>query len=220
MPWIWLIAGPNGSGKSTLAKGLRNAIGPPMGLAYRNAISSLAAKANWVNPDEILVDMLSHEKENQDRSLNRIMLEAARAADEQLVRCIDEGVSVVRETVLSTDRLKPVVDSALKKGFQLGLIFVALASPEDSVERVRLRVILGGHDVPTERIRLRWARSIENLPWFADRADPVLVYDNSALASPVLLYEKNTAIWTAHRPGRIPEIDAAIAPCLRVRRLP
>lgn len=38
---------------------------------------------------------------------------------------------------------------------------------------------MGGHDVPQEKIRNRWRRSLEWLPTFAVQADLLLVYDNS-----------------------------------------
>jgi len=82
-----------------------------------------------------------------------------------------------------------------------------------------LRKTLGGHGVPPDRTRARWSRSITNLTWFAERAELVLIYDNSALGAPVLLYEKQGGIWATYRTGRIPEIDAAVAPLLGVPRL-
>lgn len=212
MPWLWLIAGPNGSGKSTLAGGLGAA-----SQEFERLIG--ASRAVWVNPDEIYTGRAADPDVRRDKSPDAIALAAAREADARVLACIEDGVSVVRETVLSTDRFKSVVEAARGKGCEFGLIFVCLASPEECVERVRLRVRLGGHDVPPERTRARWSRSIANLPWFADRAEIVLVYDNSAFGSPVLLYQKQERAWTAHQIGRIPEIDAAIAPFVSVRRL-
>lgn len=37
----------------------------------------------------------------------------------------------------------------------------------------------GGHAVPKDRIRERYRRSLDQLPWFLDAADYALIYDNS-----------------------------------------
>jgi len=62
---------------------------------------------------------------------------------------------------------------------------VLLRTAEHNVERVRLRVAKGGHDVPEDKIRSRRERSFQQLPWFLDNSDFALLYDNSG-ASPKL----------------------------------
>jgi predicted ABC-type ATPase len=87
--------------------------------------------------------------------------------------------SVGVETVLSTGKYRRLVDLAKTLGFMFRLFYVMLESPDLNVERVRDRVAKGGHDVPQEKIRERYWRSLEQLPWFFDRADIVDIYDNS-----------------------------------------
>ena len=41
-------------------------------------------------------------------------------------------------------------------------------------------------EVPEDRIRERWVRSMDNLPWFAARADRLVVVDNSSKELKVL----------------------------------
>jgi predicted ABC-type ATPase len=48
-----------------------------------------------------------------------------------------------------------------------------------NVDRVDLRVKKGGHDVPKDKIRDRWHRSLNQLPWFLNEADWALLFDNS-----------------------------------------
>jgi predicted ABC-type ATPase len=38
---------------------------------------------------------------------------------------------------------------------------------------------MGGHDVPEEKIRERYRKSLDQLPWFLDAADQAWIYDNS-----------------------------------------
>ena len=64
------------------------------------------------------------------------------------------------------------------------LCHIGIASPEVSALRVAMRVSQGGHDVPDEKLRLRYPRTITNLK-MAIRALPnVLVYDNDDLSTP------------------------------------
>jgi predicted ABC-type ATPase len=59
---------------------------------------------------------------------------------------------------------------------------VGIASPELSEERVAMRVSQGGHDVPTEKLRSRFPRTLENLKAALQTLPFVFVYDNSDLA--------------------------------------
>ena len=53
--------------------------------------------------------------------------------------------------------------AAKAAGFKVGLYYVALDSVETNVERVRQRVLKGGHDIPEENIRRRHDGSFEKL---------------------------------------------------------
>src|SRR6266498_2343116 len=78
-------------------------------------------------------------------------------------------------------------------GFEVRLIYVVLDSPRRNVERVRLRVKKGGHDVPEDRILERYVRSLAQLPWFLDKADQAWLFDNSG-ATPQLIGQKQAGV--------------------------
>ena len=88
-----------------------------------------------------------------------------------------------------TDKYRRLVEAAKRRSFDFHLIYVLLDSPDRNVERVRLRVAKGGHDVPEERVWARYVRSLAQLPWFFRRADRAWVFDNSG-ATPRLISEK------------------------------
>jgi predicted ABC-type ATPase len=44
---------------------------------------------------------------------------------------------------------------------------------------VQQRVAAGGHDVPHDKIIARYARSLDQMPWFLNQAHNALLYDNS-----------------------------------------
>ena len=108
-----------------------------------------------------------------------ISLRAARIIDREVDRLVKEGLGFTVETVLSSAKYKSIVKQARKAGFQIGLIFVFTSQPDLNVLRVSQRVRAGGHHVPKDKVHARWFRSIENLGWFAGRADQLLVIDNS-----------------------------------------
>src|SRR5262249_509960 len=92
---------------------------------------------------------------------------------------IDAHQTVGVETVLSTDKYRRLVLAAKQKQFEFRLIYVMLENPEINVERVRLRAQKGGHDVPEDKIRERWAKSLHQFPWFLHQSDRAAIYDNS-----------------------------------------
>jgi len=71
-----------------------------------------------------------------------------------------------------------------------------------NIERVRIRVKRGGHDVPEDRIIERRGRSFEQLKWFFAAADKAYIFDNSDAeprmiaykveGNPVIGFDKNT----------------------------
>jgi len=93
------------------------------------------------------------------------------------------------ETVLSTDKYRPLVGEAKSFGFEIWLLYVTLKTAEMNVERVKLRVAQGGHTVDEQRIRARRERSFQQLPWFLDQADRALIFDNSG-STPRIIAQK------------------------------
>jgi predicted ABC-type ATPase len=66
-------------------------------------------------------------------------------------------------------------------GYDVTLYFVATSDPEINVRRVENRVSTGGHDVPHDRIRKRYERSLGFLAYAALVARRTVAFDNSAL---------------------------------------
>jgi predicted ABC-type ATPase len=71
------------------------------------------------------------------------------------------------------------VNRAKAVGFEVRLIYVFVRSVELRLERIRLRVAKGGHDVPEDKVRDRRARSFAQLSWFFKAADQAWIFDNS-----------------------------------------
>jgi predicted ABC-type ATPase len=72
-------------------------------------------------------------------------------------------------------------------GYTVVLIFILIDNVQESIKRVAMRVSQGGHDVPDEKLRSRFARTQANLKRAIERLPHVLVYNNHELARPYQL---------------------------------
>jgi predicted ABC-type ATPase len=158
---FWMIAGPNGSGKSSL---------------YSTADVEAFDESIWIiNPDLLTVRIQTAES----LSLYEANIQAVTRIEAWLEASINAHQTVGVETVSSTDKYRRLVLAAKQRKLDFRLIYVMLESPDLNVERVRLRARKGGHDVPEAKVRERWARSLQQLPWFLQQADRAVIYDNS-----------------------------------------
>ncbi|MFI5308118.1 MAG: hypothetical protein ACHQ53_12235, partial [Polyangiales bacterium] len=64
------------------------------------------------------------------------------------------------------------------------LCFIGLDSAIMSDDRVAMRVLQGGHDVPADKVAARYPRSVANLGRAMASLQFVWVYDNSDLSHP------------------------------------
>ena len=174
-PAFLIVGGPNGSGKSS---------------AYQDTDIEAGGRSVWIiNPDLLTARIRDVEGLSQ--------AEANRSAVERIEAWLDASIEVHKtvgvETVLSTAKYRRLVAKAKAHGFAIWLLYVVLDSPDRNVERVRLRVRKGGHDVPEDKIRARYARSLDQLPWFLEQADRAWIYDNSG-AQPRRIGEKRDGV--------------------------
>jgi len=207
-PRFWLIAGPNGAGKSTFVRG--------------QPLQDLLPVIHPLNADDRTLQVLQQRgygsfQEAPPAALREAFIEASNAVFGEVVARLERGEAVCVETVLSTDKYCPVVNQVAASGGYFALVYVALRSPELAAERVANRVRAGGHDVPADKIRVRWRRSLEWLPWFAARASVFWVFDNSDARPdlpPDLIAHGVDGQIRLLEPAAIPEITHAL------RRLP
>ena len=111
---------------------------------------------------------------------------AARLADALRRDLLGRRESFIFETVFSDpvgDKIA-FLEEAVRGGYIVALCYIGLASPEQSSQRVAMRVSQGGHDVPDDKLLARFPRTLENLRLAIRRLPHVLVYDNGDLATP------------------------------------
>lgn len=117
-------------------------------------------------------------------------LEAAQEAEKIRHILLDGRQDFTFETVLSTDRNLELLRQAKDAGYEIHAVFVLTCSSDINVRRVQERVLSGGHDVPEEKIRSRYIRSLKNLSRLVRIADRTRVIDNSG-TEPALICEVN-----------------------------
>lgn len=189
-PVFWVVAGPNGSGKSSV---------------YEKSDIEAFARTVWIiNPD--LLTARIHDIERL--ALPAANLAAVQRIETWLEASIAAHQTVGVETVLSTAKYRRLVVAAKALNFEIRLTYVILDTPERNIERVRARVAKGGHAVPEDKIVERYARSLEQLPWFLDQADRAWLFDNSGIISR-LIGEKQNGVVTVD-PDALPQIVVAV----------
>ena len=163
-PVFWIFGGPNGSGKST---------------AYTHADIEGFGTSIWIINPDVLTARLQAAENLKLREANLAAVQRLEAWLEMTLR-VHQSVGV--ETVLSTDKYRRLVLLAKSLGYEVKLFYVMLDSPQRNIERVRARIMKGGHAVPEDKIVERYWRSLAQLAWFAGHADTVEIYDNSGTA--------------------------------------
>ena len=116
-------------------------------------------------------------------------LEAAQEAELLRETLLDSRKDFTFETVLSTPRNLILLDKAKKAGYYIKSVFVLTADAELNVMRVKTRVQTGGHDVPEDKIRNRYVKSLKMVSKLALLCDELAVFDNTD--RPEVIYKKD-----------------------------
>ena len=135
---LYIIAGANGSGKSTLASELL----PSENLEFLNADDV----AEEICPDNI----------------ESVKIKAGKIVLKRLESLFDSKKSFAIETTLSGKNHIKTIKKAKELGYQVILIYSYLDNPILCENRIKIRVLNGGHNIPKEDIQRRFYRSKEN----------------------------------------------------------
>ncbi len=115
-------------------------------------------------------------------------LEAAKLAESQREEHLAKGQNFCFETVLSTRRNLDLLKRAKQKGYFIRCYYVLTMNPLINVYRIKSRVLLGGHDVPKDKILARYKGCLELMKEVIEVSDICHIYDNSN--QPIRIFKK------------------------------
>lgn len=104
---------------------------------------------------------------------------AAYLVDYLTAKMLETDGTFFYETVFSHESKLQLLQEAKNKGFKIYLYFVSTKSPQINWERVKSRVIQGGHRVLKKKVFSRYNNSLENLYPALKIADRAYFFDNS-----------------------------------------
>ena len=175
-PNLYMVAGPNGTGKTTSAMKLL-----PNNLSIYE----------FVNADEIARGLNPLNRDGQAIPAGRLMLER-----------IDDLIKTKKNFAFETTGSSKIFAEKLKhakaEGYFVGLVYLWLPSADMAKERVRLRTIQGGHNIPVEIIERRYNRGLSNLiNLYIPIVDHVVVFDSTMPLTevPEIIAEKSNNKW-------------------------
>ncbi len=170
MAHVIVIAGANGAGKSSVA---------PFLLRDKLGVSE------FVNADVLAQGLSAYAPETVAIAAGRIMLK-------RINKLANSQENFAFETTLSTRTFFPKLKQMRENGYEVSLFFLWLFSEELAVLRVAERVRQGGHNIPTETIKRRYQKGLENFfNLYQNLADNWYFYDNSNVADLQLIAKGN-----------------------------
>ena len=137
-PRVVIFAGPNGAGKST----------------HADAILAALGIETFVNADYIARGL-------SGRNTDAVNFEAGRIMLKRLRQLADAGADFAFESTLSSRTFAPFLRGLKAQGYSVAIYYFALTNAQLAVRRVKLRVALGGHHVPSDVVKRRFARSLQ-----------------------------------------------------------
>lgn len=127
----------------------------------------------FVNADEIARGLSPFQPEKVAFEVGRIMLN-------RIKELLSNNLSFAFETTLSTRSYTHTIQQAKTQGYTTTLLFLWLQNIELAKERVRTRVVEGGHNIESEIIERRCTKGIKNLfDLYLPIVDGAMICDNS-----------------------------------------
>lgn len=198
-----MFAGPNGSGKSTLFDHLRRHYSFPWG-HYLNPdeLDRTLRESHRLEfgPWDVNVTAVKLKKFIRDHPLaaagrpsglsvrrNVLRFEkpdstgyfAAIISDFLRREWLTAAATFTFETVMSAPDKVELLAEARQRGYRTYLYYVCTENPTINEHRILNRRRSGGHAVPPDKIRTRYARSLEFLPRAIQHSNRAFLFDNS-----------------------------------------
>ena len=135
-------------------------------------------------------------------------IEAGRLAIEKINNFLDNGISFTQETTLAGKQTIKTTKTAKDNGYIIRLYYVGLDTAEESVKRIKNRVLKGGHDISDEDVFRRFNKRFDVLKQILPYCDEVVFFDNDNGFLEVAEYISGELIYkTNHKPDWLVKLD-------------
>ncbi|MCM1084677.1 MAG: zeta toxin family protein [Clostridium sp.] len=149
----------------------------PNGSGKSTFTALLKPSMDYINADEI------------KKNLKCSDYEAAELAEKQRETHLRNMDDFCFETVMSTERNLNLLRRAKEKGYFIRCYYILTTDPMINVFRVKARVETGGHDVPEDKIIMRYDKALALVQEVVSVCDICHIYDNSE-TKPYRIYKK------------------------------
>jgi len=155
---IEIVAGPNGSGKTTFAE---------------SYLLGIKQNLVFLNPDIIASGIAPLDFEKASFQAGRVLISEIKSR-------IERGESFAFESTLSGRTWARLLSDATDQGYHIIIYFLYLDSIKKNLIRIKRRVRMGGHNIPTQAVHRRQPRCFQNF-WdlYRPLATDWYIFDNS-----------------------------------------
>ena len=159
-----IIGGINGVGKSTIYSVLSD--------------DDMYILGKRVNADEIASTYGDWRDSN-------VQFKAGKQAVKEIRTCLNTKINFHQETTLAGQTVLHTARKAKEVGYTIHLWYIFVANTEIAKQRVRDRVVSGGHGIPDDIIERRSVTSLQTLKAIIPFCNEVRLYDNTTSYNPV-----------------------------------
>ncbi|MEG0584937.1 MAG: hypothetical protein RR504_00895 [Christensenellaceae bacterium] len=146
-----IIAGINGVGKSSLTGALKS---------ERRDLGSI-----------IDVDMIAVNNKIDNLSAGKIAIN-------KIDDFLEKGMSFTQETTLSGHFVEKIIRKAKELNYSVRLYYIGLNTMDESLLRIRNRVLKGGHDIAAADVKRRYENRFESFVKVLPYCDEVKIFEN------------------------------------------
>ena len=157
MAMYTIFAGVNGAGKTSI---------------YESIYYEKNKSEKRINTDEMVARVGSWKD-------NNLQIKCAREAVKLINYYIKNDIPFNQETTLSGKSIVRNIKKAKQKSFYVVMNYIGVNDPDIAKERVRIRVLKGGHGIPENTIERRYYESLDNLKEVLDICNEINIYDNT-----------------------------------------
>ncbi|WP_294182620.1 zeta toxin family protein [uncultured Clostridium sp.] len=152
-----IFAGVNGAGKTSI---------------YRSIYYKRDKNQKRINTDEMVARIGSWKD-------NNLQIRCAREAIRLINYYIENHISFNQETTLSGKSIIRNIKKARQEGFYVVMNYIGVDNCDIAKERVKIRVMKGGHGISERDIERRYYESLNNLKKILGICNEINIYDNT-----------------------------------------